>query len=386
MAPARLAALLELGALVAPRARALPARVEQAFADPRAYLRAHARRMDDRNIERAVPELPWVALIEALIDARACVEIDWKTDAEDVAWAIARLPAVPRAAVTRLKRDPELDQRSTWELLELAGQHLLAHDLTLAALDMGSDAYCLVVLASDDARRAAALARQARYGSLDPFTGKRLAAARKERLAAAARHQRELARERARTARAPQWQCFERGAGRSLEAFSLKLSPRCCDLGYENATTKVHASHLFSSPAPCRAFARRELAARKAEGYRRVASPSALHDTAFIGWLGPLPEDASYFLEGPRIVNAFALRGLTLWRTRATLGRGFAERSEFTHHGTAKAAARALQHELDARQPRYGFRPITRAALMKRYRKPAAASRGLPASLSPLAT
>lgn len=375
-----MAATLAIGAALAPRSRRLAARVELAFRDPRAYLRAHARRAADRGIEAPIASLPWIALIDALIEARACVEIDWKSDAETVAWAIGKLRAAPRGACAWMKQDRELADRSTWELLELAGGKLVARGLTLASLDMDADNYCLVVLAPDVAAQVARLARQAGYGGLDRFTGTKLAAARKARVAAVAKHRREAAR------RAPALKCriFVRGVGAARERYTITRARLACLLGYQDAESNIHASHGFQRPAACATFARREMARRKAEGYRLVKDEPAIHHVAYIGWVGPFPEDALYLLEPGGLVNAFALRGTVLWKTRATIGRGFAERSEFTHYDTAEAASRALQAELDSRTPRYGFRPIARAALLKRYRAKGASAARVPPSLSPL--
>ncbi len=199
---ARLTALLELGALLAPSAKRLPAAVTQAARDPAAYHHTHAAQLGERNIDAPGPELPWIALVEELIAARACHEIDWKTDAENVAWAIGTLRGVPRGAFGWMKHEPAIDDRSTRELLELSGQHLRAHGLQLAQLDLSSDSHCLVVVAIADAPKLVALAKRARFGDAD-LVGDDLAAATKDRVAMERRDAAEDKREAARQARRP---------------------------------------------------------------------------------------------------------------------------------------------------------------------------------------
>lgn len=87
----RLEALLSIARLLAPSARSLPGVVTQAATQPAAYHRAHAARLAERNIDAPGPSLPWIALVDGLIAAAACHEIDWKTDAENVAWAIGEV-------------------------------------------------------------------------------------------------------------------------------------------------------------------------------------------------------------------------------------------------------------------------------------------------------
>ncbi len=178
----RLDALLAIARLLAPAARSLPGIVTQAATQPAAYYRARAARLAERNIDAPGPSLAWIALVDGLIAAKACHEIDWKTDAETVAWAIGALRGVPRGACAWMKREVSLDDRSTWELLEISGQRLRAHGLQLAQLDISSDSHCLIVVAIADAPKLVALAKVARFGDADLF-GDDLAAATKDRVA-----------------------------------------------------------------------------------------------------------------------------------------------------------------------------------------------------------
>ena len=191
-------ALLAIARLLAPSARRIPGAVTQAATQPAAYHRAHAARLAERNIDVPGPSLPWIALVDGLIAAKACHEIDWKTDAENVAWAIGTVRGVPRGAFAWMKQETDLDDRSTWELLEMSGQRLREGGLQLAQLDISSDSHCLVVVAVADAPKLVALAKTARFGDVDLF-GDDLAAATKDRIA---RQKRDAAEEKREAARA----------------------------------------------------------------------------------------------------------------------------------------------------------------------------------------
>src|SRR5262245_46139417 len=135
-------ALIEIARTLAPRATST--QVALAATNPAAYIAKHRARLADRSIDKPYAGLPWIALVDALIAAQACIEMDWKTDAENVAWALGKIttpvkvPAKVRAAI-----EHESDDRSTWELLELAGTALRPHGVQLAYLDISSDSFCL---------------------------------------------------------------------------------------------------------------------------------------------------------------------------------------------------------------------------------------------------
>lgn len=54
-----------------PQGSTIAREVELAERDPMAYVRRFAQRLDDRDIPKPVRQLPWIALVDALIAARA---------------------------------------------------------------------------------------------------------------------------------------------------------------------------------------------------------------------------------------------------------------------------------------------------------------------------
>jgi hypothetical protein len=181
--PTKLDRLLAIGATLAPRAKTLAKNVSLATRDPALYLKRHAARARGRGIHGPIPNLAWIALIDELIDAEACAEIDWKEGRPEVFAAIRGLPGCPKGAVVWAKEDKELESRGTWELLELTGRALAQAPVRLAQLDMQSDNYCLVLVPADHAATLAAHAQAAGFGKLQFFTGEGLAAATKDRVA-----------------------------------------------------------------------------------------------------------------------------------------------------------------------------------------------------------
>ncbi|MGH7296144.1 MAG: DUF6630 family protein, partial [Polyangiaceae bacterium] len=262
MTAPKLDALLGLGALLAPAARRLPAAVSQAFSDPRAYVDAHERALARRAIHEPRPDLPWIALLDALGEARVLVEIDWKAEGDELQAALRTLVKGFRA--------PQDDggELSTWELLELSG--IAQRGLQLAQLDYGSDAYALVALPVKALARAVRLAKKAGYGAVKPF-GDALADAKKARIA--------RARERSRGVAAPlpprpeasiprmTWVAFAKGT----ETRFLRYRGHCYDT----------RRHVRGAPPRLRCFkyggdgaaiaaVERELAAWRDEGFREV--------------------------------------------------------------------------------------------------------------------
>jgi len=132
----RLDALIAIGQLIAPKAR-LADELVQACEAPEDYADAFAGQLDDGDPEagRAGPiDLPWTALIRGLGRAGAVVELDGSAGAEALRRSLEQLEGCPRGAFAWMKHDGELADRSTAELVELAGKSLLARGAVLAAL------------------------------------------------------------------------------------------------------------------------------------------------------------------------------------------------------------------------------------------------------------
>ncbi|WNV86283.1 DUF6630 family protein [Umezawaea sp. Da 62-37] len=147
MAPTARDALAALAALLAPGLPDVADRVTSAHDDPGGYLRTHADRLDDRGVDEPIPNLAWIALVDALTDHGLLAEVDWKEEPEEVTARLRALRSTPDASAwTWLDgTDTEIP---TYDFLELAGDGLHAAGTALAVLDIESDCYPLVLLPS----------------------------------------------------------------------------------------------------------------------------------------------------------------------------------------------------------------------------------------------
>jgi hypothetical protein len=139
-------ALLAVATLLAPAHADVAERTLSAHDDPDAYLAEHADRLDERGIDEAIPNLAWIALIDALDDHRLLAEIDWREDSQEIIAQLRGLASAPDAPAAWV--DEELP---TYEFCQSLGARLQAAGTTLAVLDIESDCYPLVLLPNGDA-------------------------------------------------------------------------------------------------------------------------------------------------------------------------------------------------------------------------------------------
>src|SRR5262249_20303129 len=155
-----------------------------------------------------------------------------------------------------------LDERSTWEMLELAGIALRKKKLQLAQLDMGTDAFPLVVVPLAKFATLTRLAKRAKYNEANAF-GDHLAAAQKERLAQMKKD--EHAKKKPKAPELP-WAVYAKGR----QTWSIQVAPIAFLAGYEKPGVKRYEDHYFSSKAECATAAKRRVAAWKADGFVKL--------------------------------------------------------------------------------------------------------------------
>lgn len=171
-------ALVALAALLAPDVPAVADRVTSAHDDPEGYLRTHAERLDDRGIDEAVPELAWIALVDALTDHDLLAEVDWKEAAGEIVAQLRTLRSSPTDPSAWTWFADLADDQPAYDFLDRAGAELRATGTTLAVLDIESDCYPLVLLPNTHADTARDLATAAGFtanilGSPEPTTAQR---------------------------------------------------------------------------------------------------------------------------------------------------------------------------------------------------------------------
>ncbi|WP_328615735.1 hypothetical protein OHS18_02400 [Amycolatopsis sp. NBC_00355] len=137
-------ALITVAALLAPDVPQVRELAAAAHDDPDAYLREHADRLDERGIDEPLPELAWIALVDALADHGLLAEVDWKEAPDEIVGRLRALRSAPAGdSAWASLADADLP---TFEFLELAGGQLAATGTVLAVLDIESDCYPLVLL------------------------------------------------------------------------------------------------------------------------------------------------------------------------------------------------------------------------------------------------
>lgn len=146
MPPTARDALIAVAALLAPDEPDVADRVAHAHDDPNAYLQAHADRLDERGIDEPVPDLAWIALVDALTDHDLLAEVDWKESARDIVAQLRELRSSPSQPEVWAWVDHTDTDLPTYDFLELAGDKLRGAGTALAVLDIESDCYPLVLL------------------------------------------------------------------------------------------------------------------------------------------------------------------------------------------------------------------------------------------------
>ncbi len=132
---------------------------------------------DDDDID---DDLPWLALIEALDAKGRLEEVDWKECGTEILAGLERIGGAAAKRALAAAHEPTLDDRYTYEALQLFGKLLGAAGLALIALDKNSDSYALMVVAAKDVARLARVAQKA-GGEIAHHTGKELAAEEQKR-------------------------------------------------------------------------------------------------------------------------------------------------------------------------------------------------------------
>ncbi|MEU4442402.1 DUF6630 family protein [Actinosynnema sp. NPDC050801] len=144
-------ALVALAALLAPGAPDVADRVADAHDDPVGYLEANAARLDERGIDEPLPDLAWIALVDALTDHHLLAEVDWKEAADEIVTELRGLSSSPADPAAWSWFEDVPDDLPAHDFLDRAGAGLRATGTTLAVLDIDSDCYPLILLPNGDA-------------------------------------------------------------------------------------------------------------------------------------------------------------------------------------------------------------------------------------------
>jgi hypothetical protein len=134
-----------------------------AQAEPQRYCERFGARLKLRGIAEPHPDLPRVALLDGLIERKACVELDWRDEPEELLGAVRLL--LERQSVIRFEA-PEVEDLKLEQALELVGSALAESGLALAALNHGSDSYALILFDAASAKQVSAWSKATGFGKL----------------------------------------------------------------------------------------------------------------------------------------------------------------------------------------------------------------------------
>ncbi len=172
MSGSRNDALIQLCQQLLPHDVSLVDEVKLAIEQPTHFAAQFRGNLSGRGIYEPRPSLPWIALIDGLIERNCCREIDWKEAPKDVMAAIDDLlPDQPHGPNRWTWVDLQTwDNSSTEDFLDVIAHHLHDEGKVLAYLDHDSDSFALIILEPSRFRESEYLARQAGYGELVPWS------------------------------------------------------------------------------------------------------------------------------------------------------------------------------------------------------------------------
>lgn len=162
-------ALVKLGERLMLDAKGLEI-VKLACENPEQYFEGFVYQLEERGIEEVSSDLPWLALVDELIEQNLADEIDWKESVSTICEVVDHL--------LRKKKMPTLDwaklnakysELDAEEALEKIAAELQESGVTLAHLDIDSDSYVLITVKREEIEALKGLAQQAGFTILDVF-------------------------------------------------------------------------------------------------------------------------------------------------------------------------------------------------------------------------
>lgn len=167
--------LLQLAQELLPDEPSLVEEIKLAVSSPQEYVNQFKTRLRYRSIYKPKPDLPYIALLDGLIERYYLAEVDWKCEAEDVMWNIDNILARKEVEPEQWKRwdwaeGAEWDEVATGDFIKAAAKWLLERGLVLTTFNLSSDSYPLIVVPVSEFDKLKELTKQTGYGKLEDWS------------------------------------------------------------------------------------------------------------------------------------------------------------------------------------------------------------------------
>ena len=147
----------------------LVSEIQLAENQPLNYMSQFSGALQERGIDKAIPTLPWVAMVDALARRDLLIELDWKDDPSILIETALKLleehSDYENLSKHLFEIEPFIDE-DIEEFLPQLNSELLKFEVQLGWFDIDSDSYPLTILPSAKVIEAKRLALESGYGRI----------------------------------------------------------------------------------------------------------------------------------------------------------------------------------------------------------------------------
>jgi len=164
-------ALLNLSKRLSNNSDHVVQKVKMAIEYPDLFTEKYRESLAERNIDfNFLPEeLPWIALVDELIENGFAYEIDWKESPQNICSVVDTLLENKNYRMLDWTWLQDNENMPTELFLDEISKRLHGLLLTLGYLDIDSDSYVLIIVTLDEMESIKSLASEAGFTLLDNF-------------------------------------------------------------------------------------------------------------------------------------------------------------------------------------------------------------------------
>lgn len=164
-------ALLQLSKQLSNDSDVVVQSVKLSIDSPSKYFVDHMEQLKERDIDKSSKELPWIALVDGLIENGLAFEIDWQEDSQAICEVIDNLLDMKGFSPLEWHcfEEGDYEECTTEEFLNEVSIKLRQHSISLAFLDIDSDSYVLITVPDKEIEDLKRLSLEAGYTISDTF-------------------------------------------------------------------------------------------------------------------------------------------------------------------------------------------------------------------------